>query len=113
MENEIKRIDIKEFRSKGYLQEVNRRFLHPLGLALEVLVDEEGNETLGGIWDYRDDEMGIIYNYEESNSDRKERMNSNKKFIDSEWKKRTKKRKSLLGYDIEKVEISDEKEKTR
>lgn len=40
---EIKRIDVAEFRSEGYLQEVNRRFLHPLGLALEVTrVDDEG-----------------------------------------------------------------------
>jgi len=58
----INRIDIKEVREFGYLQELNRRFLHPLGLALEVIVDDDGNETLGGIWDYRDDEEGIIFN---------------------------------------------------
>lgn len=58
----VKRIDIKEFREIGYLQELNRRFLHPLGLALEVVVDNEtGKETLGGIWDYRDDPEGMIF----------------------------------------------------
>jgi hypothetical protein len=58
----IKRIDIKDFREIGYLQELNRRFLHPLGLALEVVVDNEtGEETLGGIWDYRDDPEGMIF----------------------------------------------------
>lgn len=57
----IKRIDIAEFRQFGYLQEINRRFLHPLGMALEVLVAEDGTETLGGIWDYRDDPEGMNY----------------------------------------------------
>ena len=32
------KIDVKEFREKGYLQELNRRFLHPLGLALEIII---------------------------------------------------------------------------
>jgi hypothetical protein len=26
-----------EFREKGYLQEVNRRFFHPLGIALAAI----------------------------------------------------------------------------
>lgn len=55
------RIDIKEFREKGYLQEANRRFFHPLGLALEVIVEEDGSERLGGVWDYRDDPEGMIF----------------------------------------------------
>ena len=66
----IKRIDIKEFREFGYLQEVNRQFFHPRGLALEVNVDNDGNESLGGIWDYRDDPQGIIYGFDESNNER-------------------------------------------
>lgn len=36
--DDIKYIDIKEFREFGYLQEVNRQVLHPHGLALEVEV---------------------------------------------------------------------------
>lgn len=59
--SDVKRINIKEFREVGYLQELNRRFLHPLGLALEVVVDDDGSERLGGIWDYRDDPEGIVY----------------------------------------------------
>jgi hypothetical protein len=58
---DIKRIDIKEFRERGYLQEVNRRFFHPLGMTLEVNTAEDGTETLGGIWDYRDDPEGMVY----------------------------------------------------
>lgn len=61
MSNDIKRIDIREFRETGYLQELNRLFLHPLGLALEVIIDDDGSERLGGIWDYRADDEGIAY----------------------------------------------------
>lgn len=35
------RMAISEFRDGGYLQEVNRRLLHPLGLALEVVQSPE------------------------------------------------------------------------
>lgn len=61
MSDGIKRIDIKEFREVGFLQEANRLFFHPLGLALEVVVDDDGAESLGGVWDYRDDPEGIVY----------------------------------------------------
>ena len=57
----MKKIDVKKFREQGYLQELNRQFLHPLGLALAVHVDDDGNETLDGIWDVREDEEGMIY----------------------------------------------------
>lgn len=57
----MKYIDIKEFRETGYLQELNRTFLHPVGLALEVVVEDDGTERLGGIWDCRDDLEGILY----------------------------------------------------
>ena len=34
---DIKLITPKEFAEKGYMQEVNRRFLHPLGLAIAIV----------------------------------------------------------------------------
>src|SRR6266498_2549586 len=61
MSDKVKRIDIAEFRRIGLLQEANRRFFHPLGLALEVVIDEDGAERLGGIWDYRDDPEGVYF----------------------------------------------------
>ena len=73
---EINRIDIKEFRELGLLVELNRAFLHPLGLALEVDIDKDGNEKLGGIWDYRDDPEGMTY--EKLN---KEKVNNAQEFI--------------------------------
>lgn len=61
MLEEIKYIDIGEFQRLGFLQEVNRLFFHPVGLALEVLRHEDGIVTLGGIWDYRDDPEGVMF----------------------------------------------------
>jgi hypothetical protein len=70
----INRIDIREFREAGYLQEVNRQFLHPLGLALEVVVDDDGTERLGGVWDYRDDPEGIYYAGDMPDAEKAERI---------------------------------------
>ena len=57
----VKRMDPGEFRRLGYLQEVNRCFLHPLGLALEVVTEADGTTTFGEVWDYRDDPEGMIF----------------------------------------------------
>lgn len=63
MSEEIKRMDIKEFQEEGFLQEVNRQFFHPLGLALEIIInDDTGEARLGGVWDYRDDPEGMFFN---------------------------------------------------
>lgn len=61
MSKAIKKMSPREFRELGYLQELNRRFLHPLGLAIEVAIDEDGEERFGKVWDYRDDPEGLIY----------------------------------------------------
>lgn len=104
MEKEVKYIDAKEFREKGYLQEVNRRFFHPLGLALEIRLESDGTESFGAVWDYRNDDEGIYYDIANSDKERKERFNNNKAFIDSEILQRSLKRKELLGFDVEPVE---------
>lgn len=60
--DDVRRIDPKEFQNLGYLQEVNRRFLHPLGLALEMITDDEtGTVRFGGVWDYREDPEGMYF----------------------------------------------------
>ncbi len=54
---ESKWMDLNEFRDKGFLQEVNRLFFHPLGLALMVETDAATGEVLNiaGIQDCRND----------------------------------------------------------
>jgi len=101
---DIKRIDIKEFREKGYLQELNRRFLHPLGLGLEVVLDDEtGEESLGGVWDSREEDEGIYYDLKNSEKNRISIFKEKKKFIDDELKSRSEKRIDSLGFNIEDV----------
>ena len=53
----INYMDGKTFRDEGYLQEANRLFFHPLGLALEA--DLESGTIK--VWDYRDDPEGITF----------------------------------------------------
>lgn len=62
MADDIKRIDPWEFRELGFLQEANRLFFHPLGLALEIVTHEDGTVSFGGVWDYREDAEGIAFN---------------------------------------------------
>ena len=102
MEN-IKRMDIKEFRELGYLQELNRTFLHPLGLALEVSQESDGREWISGVWDYREDEEGIYYDITNSNEERIDRFSKNEDFINNEFKNRIIKRKLKLGFGIEPI----------
>jgi len=100
----IKRMNIKEFRELGYLQELNRQFLHPLGLALEVIVDDNEEERLGGIWDYREDEEGIHYNLKGSNDTRREAFKKKAQYIEQEWEKRAEARKRKLGFIVEPID---------
>jgi len=103
MSNAIVNIDIKEFRSKGYLQELNRRFLHPLGLALEVVIEADGSEMLGGIWDYRKDAEGIYFDLKNSDIERINSFKNKETFINSELAKRKLVREKMFGNIIEPI----------
>jgi len=96
-----KYMDITEFREEGYLQELNRRFLHPLGLALEVVQEKDGREYLGGIWDFRDDPEGLIFDDDVLKADRIAA-------IDSEWQRRGQSRLDGLGYVLQPVAVEGE-----
>jgi hypothetical protein len=101
--SERKRMDVKTFRAMGYLQELNRRFLHLLGLALEVVQDEDtGQEKLGGIWEVEDPD-GIIFDLENSDEDRKKTFLVKKKYIDNALKLGSKERQDILGFVVEPI----------
>ncbi len=107
MSDEINRMDVKTFRELGYLQELNRQFLHPLGLALEVVIDDTGNESFGGVWDYRDDPEGISYGIGQSDLDRVQRFVIKAQYVESERRRIAISRNKLLGFDIEPVTKTD------
>jgi len=101
---DIKRINIKEFRELGFLQELNRQFLHPMGLALEIVVDDDsGEEKLGGIWDYRNDPEGIIYEIANSDDDRIKSFNDKADFVEKHINKMIKSRIENIGYGVEQI----------
>jgi len=91
-------IDIEEFREAGYLQEANRRFFHPLGLALSLMREVDGAWKLHGIWDYRDDPEGIIFG-DLDNPESKEKARQ----IDEEWIKRAVVRMKNLGFIVQPI----------
>ena len=62
-DEDIKYMDFNEFLELGFLQEVNRKFFHPLGLALEMIVNKDTGKVdrFGKVWDYRDDPEGMFF----------------------------------------------------
>jgi hypothetical protein len=98
-------MNIEEFFNDGYLQEVNRRFFHPLGLALEVNTHEDGTKTLGGIWDYREDPEGIRFS---DGITKLEKFKSRAERFDELFQKRLLERYNLLGYGIQEPTNGDD-----
>lgn len=98
-------MDIKEFRELGYLQEVNRQFFHPHGLALSITQSITGEELLGDILDYRDDDEGVYYNIANSHPDveRVRRFVENRDRIYQLFHGRSGTRKELLGWVVEPI----------
>lgn len=56
----MKSLDWQTLRDEGYLQEVNRTFFHPLGLALAIRLDNDGKAEIL-ILDCRDDPEGFRF----------------------------------------------------
>ena len=118
---------IEEFKELGYLQEVNRLFFHPRGLALEVAHDDvklsilqrlvqivqrllhrhldRGPWRLSGVWDYRHDPEGIIYDdeYRESEEAWLKRASVAQQMV-----LRGQERRRRLGYVIQPLRPGDD-----
>lgn len=100
---DVPRMSVREFRELGYLQELNRQFLHPLGLALEVVRDAEGNEFFGEVYDARADPDGFVYaEITEADSERGRR-------IELEGDRRRWQRRANLGFQVQPLTTTDGK----
>ena len=99
----MKKIDIKEFVDVGYLQEINRTFLHPLGLALTVKIDKNNNYQIDSILDFRDDDEGIYYDLANSDNKKLEKFKVKKENIERIKQIKEEKRKEKLGFNIEQI----------
>lgn len=99
---EIQTMSMKKFRKLGFLQELNRQFLHPMGLAIgfNCDYDEEKDEWIpnGGITiqDYREDKEGIRF---ASGLLDKEKAES----VEELQEKKHEERKEELGYVVQPV----------
>lgn len=95
-------IDLGEFRDVGYLLEANRRFFHPLGLALAFAMDDDGNPVaITGFYDYRDDPEGCIFK-ELDNRDAELA-----KKIEKLWQEKAKVRQERYGWVIQPFDEDD------
>ena len=94
----MKHLDLREFVDSGYLQEVNRRFFHPLGLALAVMIDDMGTVELDEIRDGRDDVEGNVFDQVDL---------AKAEYIQAEWDDRAGVRQCVLGYVIQPVDNSN------
>ncbi len=47
--------------SKMEWMEINRRVLHPVGLALAAVIDDDGLIRFAGVQDSRDDPEGLVF----------------------------------------------------
>jgi hypothetical protein len=94
-------LDITEFRLTGLLQEVNRQFFHPIGLALYVHIDDEGVTKLGGIWK-DDDPEGWVFGTDTDAEIALIQVNMQQVMkLQNEWHTR---RRKALGYVIQPFE---------
>lgn len=48
----------------GLLFEINRQILHPLGLALQVTIEDNGEASISGLMDCRSDPEGMAFEEE-------------------------------------------------
>ncbi len=93
----VKTMSVHEFWRLGFIQEINRRVLHPAGLALSVIGEGPDVEhfTATGfdiIWDYRDDPEGVVFDVPDD--DKIER-------VAAERARHVEARTALFGSDIQ------------
>lgn len=103
MNNIPKLIELKEFVEKGYLQEMNRRFLHPLGLAMAFQTTPDGESFFYGIFDVRQDPEGFVYNFQNMGEKELEEVRKKQVHINIEWSERLPHRKTILGSIVEDI----------
>lgn len=102
----MKTMTLKEFYELGLVQELNRIFLHPMGLAFCIKTDEEkGTAEFDSIIDYRDDPEGMIFSKEVIDTD-EARLKEEvvKKMLDGKWDLRVKN----FGWQIQPVPKKDQ-----
>jgi|WetSurMetagenome_2_1015567.scaffolds.fasta_scaffold22046_4 hypothetical protein len=76
----MKEMSLREFREIGLLQEINRRLLHPMGLALAAEVYDDGEVHRLVVDDLRDDPEGFCFADDNLDFTREKEENVDKMF---------------------------------
>ena len=101
-----KRMSAKAFRDEGYLQELNRLFLHPLGLALGIrptsVEDALGGAFIAEIYDAREDPEGVVFVGFEGEPHAAAQRRADE--IADRWEHACGERQERLGFAIQPVE---------
>lgn len=90
----IKTVTPKDLLDWGLIFEINRKVLHPLGLAIAVEITEKGTSFSDGVWDYRDDPEGLLFSgetFDQGNT-------KFKKFMEEFGANKLLERANTLGY---------------
>lgn len=94
-----RRVPPSEVRDHGYLQEANRRFFHPLGLALAVVLHGDGEP--GGdellLVDCRDDMEGVVFEWGDQSADARAKHG----MVEQQWQVRAEVRAKALGFVVQ------------
>ena len=105
---DTKYLNLSDFVALGLLQEVNRLFFHPMGLALECSRTDTGLTTLSRIWDYRDDPEGMIYDLKNRNPGELTSWAKKARYVDRLREAHDPTRLALFGNVIEPIPGYDE-----
>lgn len=97
--------NLTELRELGIIQEANRRFFHPLGLAMFASVEDDGTVSGVGIYDNRADPEGWRYALPEGDHAPAEftltAFKSREATVDRLWEDRRAPRMTALGYMVQ------------
>ena len=99
----MKYLSVKELSARGLLFEINRRVLHPLGLAISIDVerDDETDEItlakFSDIWDCQEDPEGVFYHDELFATG----LQKYQDYMEREGNARLETRREILGYTVQ------------
>jgi hypothetical protein len=92
----------KEFRELGYLEEVNRRFFHPMGLSMCFTEHDDGTETFTGFLEGTDDEGWVMGYQSYPDPDRAHEIAIERaRKWDAEWESRRRVREYRFGWMVQ------------
>jgi len=82
-------------------------FFHPLGLALAIDINDDGIESLGCVWDSREDPEGFQFDYKNRDSKYIAQALAKMENVNALRNSKAERRKKLFGAVIEPISEKD------